>query len=67
MTGDAEELADWAGAFLHPKVLIETVKYNAAHSAPKIALKSAQAKAAYAAGQWFKFGDDVGDLLAIAT
>lgn len=67
MTEDAQELADWAGAFLHPKVLIETVKYNAAHNAAKLGINVAKAKTAYAAGHWFKFGDDVGDLLALVT
>lgn len=67
MGSDMDNLEIWASIFLDKKRLINSVKYNVGNHKAALGLDIARAKKDYTAGKYFKFGVELGTVLAIVT
>lgn len=64
---DVKAFEEWASIFLHPKEVIDTIRYNMIHHFASFSIEMNKARKDYAAQNWALLGEDLGELLVIAT
>lgn len=57
----------WAEIFIHPAELVSTVEYNIKHHFAALGIEITKAKKDLAAQHWASLGEDLGEMLVIAT
>ena len=64
---DLAALKEWSSIFLQPANLVQTIAGNAMNHLPKISVDVTKAKRALARHEYFKFGDEMGKVIALLT
>ena len=64
---DFATFEEWASIFLHPKMLVPTVKSNLKSHLPALTLDLKKAKKDLKNEEYFAFGTEIGTMLVILT
>jgi hypothetical protein len=64
---DIKAFEQWLDIFVHPKELYQTVEYNVKHHFASLTIEMNKARKDLASQHYFSFGEDLGEMLVIAT
>jgi hypothetical protein len=64
---DIKAFEEWASIFLHPKEAADTIRFNLTHHFAALTIEMNKARKDYALQNWASLGEDLGEMLVIAT
>uniref|UniRef100_A0A7S3CQ13 Uncharacterized protein n=1 Tax=Strombidium rassoulzadegani TaxID=1082188 RepID=A0A7S3CQ13_9SPIT len=67
MSGDIAKIENWASIFSHPTTLITTLTKNLLSNWKDVVAEVSQTSSDYSSADYYKVGEDVGDLLILSV